>query len=273
MKKSILIILLCLGVKAEIVDLKQYQSSVKDQKDRNTCAYFATTALMETTVKEHFGTEYDLSEQFQIHHGKTHYNEYADKEFGSTYEIALNFKYQGYSYLESAVEYGLSWFEPGQPCESEDPYDTSTRADCFSQDPLVYQSKKRVSYAGLEVEWISGMFTYWQSRSENIMDRIRKKQSVVITLKVYPPTWDQAQVSYDSEIDAKCESGEYSCYGHAVVLTGFDSQRKVFFFKNSWGSSWGNEGYGEVPFDYVDNFSDMPITMNFSRYAYLKERE
>lgn len=41
--------------------------------------------------------------------------------------------------------------------------------------------------------------------------------------------------------------------GHAICLTGYDTSTKLFQFKNSWGASWGDEGYGYLPFGYLDN--------------------
>jgi len=41
--------------------------------------------------------------------------------------------------------------------------------------------------------------------------------------------------------------------GHAVVLVGYDAHQKIFHVRNSWGSSWGNKGYFQMPFAYVTN--------------------
>lgn len=38
--------------------------------------------------------------------------------------------------------------------------------------------------------------------------------------------------------------------GHAVLLVGYDDQKQMFKFKNSWGSSWGDKGYGYLPYVY-----------------------
>jgi hypothetical protein len=50
--------------------------------------------------------------------------------------------------------------------------------------------------------------------------------------------------------------------GHSIVLVGFDNEKKVYFFKNSWGTSGFGEqsdllgpnsspGYGTIPYDYA----------------------
>ena len=38
--------------------------------------------------------------------------------------------------------------------------------------------------------------------------------------------------------------------GHAVILVGYDDQKQLFKFKNSWGSTWGDGGYGYLPYAY-----------------------
>lgn len=46
--------------------------------------------------------------------------------------------------------------------------------------------------------------------------------------------------------------------GHAVMAVGYDDKRRVFFFRNSWGTQWGRAGYGEIPYAYLEsrNLSD-----------------
>lgn len=38
--------------------------------------------------------------------------------------------------------------------------------------------------------------------------------------------------------------------GHAVLLVGYDDSKQLFKFKNSWGSTWGDNGYGYLPYQY-----------------------
>ena len=47
--------------------------------------------------------------------------------------------------------------------------------------------------------------------------------------------------------------------GHAVIAVGYDDNRRVgnrkgaFKIRNSWGTGWGQNGYGWLPYAYVEN--------------------
>jgi len=38
----------------------------------------------------------------------------------------------------------------------------------------------------------------------------------------------------------------YSSGGHAVCIVGYDDAEKCWIIKNSWGTGWGNNGYGKI---------------------------
>jgi C1A family cysteine protease len=40
--------------------------------------------------------------------------------------------------------------------------------------------------------------------------------------------------------------------GHAVMAVGYDDKKGVLRFRNSWGTGWGEEGYGTLPYEYVE---------------------
>jgi len=45
--------------------------------------------------------------------------------------------------------------------------------------------------------------------------------------------------------------------GHAVLIVGYDNQINGFKFVNSWGTSYGNEGYGWISYDFFLPFDDV----------------
>jgi C1A family cysteine protease len=59
--------------------------------------------------------------------------------------------------------------------------------------------------------------------------------------------------------------GEQAQWGHAIVAVGYDNNFKIknlscnketkgaLLIRNSWGTTWGDNGYGWLPYDYVRN--------------------
>ena len=59
--------------------------------------------------------------------------------------------------------------------------------------------------------------------------------------------------------------GEQAQWGHAIVAVGYDDSVKItnkeckktttgaLLIRNSWGTSWGDKGYGWLPYEYVIN--------------------
>ena len=59
--------------------------------------------------------------------------------------------------------------------------------------------------------------------------------------------------------------GERAEWGHAIVAVGYDDGKKIkntlcnketkgaLLIRNSWGTSWGDKGYGWLPYDYILN--------------------
>lgn len=40
---------------------------------------------------------------------------------------------------------------------------------------------------------------------------------------------------------------------HAMLIVGYNDRQETFVVRNSWGTSWGDRGYGYVPYDYICN--------------------
>lgn len=42
--------------------------------------------------------------------------------------------------------------------------------------------------------------------------------------------------------------------GHAYLVAGYDDDAEALLLRNSWGPTWGEGGYGWMPYDYPDIF-------------------
>jgi len=49
------------------------------------------------------------------------------------------------------------------------------------------------------------------------------------------------------------QPGEKAVGGHAVTAVGYNDSEKRFTIRNSWGTSWGLQGYFTMPYDYISN--------------------
>lgn len=69
---------------------------------------------------------------------------------------------------------------------------------------------------------------------------------------------------HPGDIPYPCK-GESAQWGHAVVAMGYDDNKKIrntkcdtntkgaLLIRNSWGTDWGDAGYGWLPYDYILN--------------------
>jgi C1A family cysteine protease len=66
--------------------------------------------------------------------------------------------------------------------------------------------------------------------------------------------------SIDSEVTQKTgivaypNPSEGFVGGHAVLFVGYDDATKLLKFENSWGTSWGDKGFGYLPYKYVETW-------------------
>ena len=231
-----------------IVDLKADMSPIKNQGSRGTCTFFSTMGLVEAAIKKDLKKEVNLSEEYLNYTAKT--SGYFPRVEGSTVSSNL-YSISNYGLLlERDWSYQPSWFGSKLPCEGLKAEDMSSPLNCFSHNAPDEETKKKI----IPAQGLS--YTYVYKDTTEIIRHLAEKQrpltmSIAVNFNGWPNTGD---VYHNEELRQECLQTPSPCGGHSILLTGYDLDKKVFFFKNSWGKEWGHEGFGTITFDTVENY-------------------
>lgn len=208
------------------VDLRAFCSPIENQQNIGSCVSNATVGLLEYFENHAFGRFIDASRLF---HYKTTRNLMGQK--GDTG-----------AFLRTGMQ-ALATF--GVLPEKYMPYDTSK----FDIEPTAFQYSFASNYQALEYFRIDTYKKTPAQTLESIKNCLRNSQPMIFGFTVYSSI-SQADhtgvIPYPKPTD-KVEGG------HAVMCVGFDESAKLLIIRNSWGTEWGDKGYGYLPYDYVLN--------------------
>ncbi len=224
------------------VDLRKWCSPIEDQKELNSCSANAAVGMVEYFENRAFGKHIDGSRLFVYKTTRNLMGVVGD--FGA--------------YLRTTMG-ALALC--GVPPEKYWPY-TDKDPD-FDREPpsFVYaiaENFEAVKYFRHDApgESLSG---------DEVLSQVKKYlEAGVLSMFgffVFPSIRDS---DIEGGIPYPCQF-EASDSGHAVVAVGYDDAVKIknlqcdrettgaLMIRNSWGTDWGDEGYGWLPYDYVLN--------------------
>lgn len=79
--------------------------------------------------------------------------------------------------------------------------------------------------------------------------------------------WFESSYEAPSGIIQIPTQGEKSIGFHAISIKGYDPATETFSFWNSWGSNWGDRGYGEMSLDYVQRYHHETSVTRHARWG------
>lgn len=204
----------------ERVDLRSVAGDIQSQRDLGSCTAQAIVAVYELMLRQQMPDKFqELSPLF------LYYN--ARREEGTLNEDAGAYLR---SSLKALQDYGI--------CpESDWPYDVKKFNIRPSDDAYRSARKFKISqYNRLP-------------NLNSILDAISNDQPVVAGIMVYSGfdyiTEQNPTVPMPADTDT-----EYGA--HAIALIGYDMTERKILAKNSFGASWGLDGYFWIPFDYIE---------------------
>ena len=214
-----------------IIDYTSEMSPVKNQGSLGSCVGFAVVAMKEWQEQQEHMEElaegkkykraakhYDLSEQWMYYKCKE--IDYWPGEEGTSIRFAMQ--------ILNRV---------GVPCEKAWPYNAS------------YIGKPK-RWANLVSKWALGGEYIRMESPEDIINSLGTNGPLAIGIACFIEIFyatSNGIVAYPSAPDQM-----YG--GHAICLVGWNPETRMFKFKNSWGTSWGQNGYGYLPYDYIRDF-------------------
>ncbi|MDZ7994596.1 MAG: C1 family peptidase [Nostoc sp. EfeVER01] len=221
-----------------VVDLSYWFSSVKDQGSLKSCTAFAAVSLLEYFANKNSKDKIEPSPMFLYKAARNKMKVKGD--VGSSIRETMK---------------ALALF--GVPPEDYWPYDENQ----VDEEPLPYcyayaQNYKTLKYFLLDYAGIT---------PETLLFQIKAVLSagfpcifgLTLYSSIYKSSNEKGHIPFPNYQEDKIVGG------HTLVAVGYDDfqfvkcansqqySKGAFLVRNSWGTEWGVEGYGWLPYDYV----------------------
>jgi len=221
----------------EFVDLSYWCSPIEDQGFLNSCTSHAAIALMEYAQKKSFGTYIDGSSRFL--YKVTRNLMQREEDSGASVRDTM----------KAMVAFGVC---PEQYWDyDEDKFDEEPTPFCYS----FAENYKTLKYFRLDYASISRYTLLAQ-----VKVLLASEIPCIFGFTLYDSVYDEVNVKrghvplpnkYDKVVG-----------GHTVVAVGYHDRKVIkngdadpsegaLLIRNSWGTRWGQGGYGWLPYDYI----------------------
>jgi len=206
-------------------------SSVKDQKSLGSCVGFAVTAMKEWQEQQEHLREVKKGKKYKRE--EDHYDLSEAWVYWKCKEIDPWPNQEGTS-IRCAMQV-LN--KIGIPCENAYSY-----SDKYKGEPK--------SWAKLIAKWGLIKSYYRCSDLNALKTALANNGPVVIGIACFREIFyvgDNGNVPYPKNPNELLG-------GHAICAVGYDDNTQKIKFKNSWGTKWGQNGYGYISYSYIRDF-------------------
>jgi C1A family cysteine protease len=215
------------------IDLRRFCSPIEDQKSLGSCTAHAGAGMLEYFERRAFGKHLDASRLFL---------------YKVTRQLA-GFTGDDGAYLRDTMKAMVLF---GMPPEKYWPYVISR----FNDEPTAFCYSYAQAYKAIQYYRLDPQGTSNAALLKNIKTSLAAQLPAMFGFSVYssiPGSGDgKGEIPYPG-------SGDTLEGGHAVLAVGYDDQKKIgsskgaLLIRNSWSTAWGEQGYGWLPYAYVES--------------------
>jgi len=188
-----------------------YTTPIQDQSPAPTCEAYALCASLETII------QYQEQEIFSPDLSETHLYFYA----GGTYQ-------DGRVNLIDAADYLVDFGVPDEGC-----YPDPHRAYDYPFTSLEGWENRTVKIN--EWGWVNNTI-------EDIKESLIKYGPLIFCAYFWNDFYAYREGVYEQKLEPYAS-------GHVMTITGYDDNEQCWIVKNSWGSSWGLDGWLKMSYD------------------------
>jgi hypothetical protein len=225
------------------VNLKKFAPFIADQGQMATAAAYASThtaATMEWAILTN--TEYQSvinAQTYDPYHTYLHIPKEDDAQSCAS-GIPLYF-----ALLHLTADGSKRRFDGALSCDSEVSFED------------LYNGKDKMTIEFEDFYDLTSEDDWWYSSSDNVRAALAENHPVVFALHVPTSFFDIGTYGlFTPSIDEKEEPIENSQGLHAMTIVGYDDELwdGCFIVANSWGTSWGDNGYCYIQYEDFNTF-------------------
>jgi C1A family cysteine protease len=206
-------------INPNIVDLRPYCSPIENQGNLGSCTGQAIAGAIELLNKRN-GNYRDISRLFIYYYERL---------------ILGTVNYDSGAYIRDGIK---STNKYGASLESYWPYDIKK----YRHEPIIEAKNDALNRKVTRYERIADL--------EGFIDSLSNGFPIIMGFNVYS-SFMSASVASTGVMPYPNTKREKLLGGHAVLIVGYIKSKKVLIARNSWGTSWGDNGYFYMPFDII----------------------
>lgn len=203
------------------VDLRPYCSAIEHQGSLGSCTGQAIAGAIELLNKRN-GKATDVSRLFIYYYERL---------------LLGTVNYDSGAYIRDGIKATNHY---GASLESYWPYDIRK----YKKEPILEAKNDALNRKVTRYERVTNF--------DGCINALSNGYPVIIGFRVYS-SFMTTKVAKTGNMPYPNTKREPLLGGHAVLLVGYNKNKRVFIARNSWGTTWGDGGYFYMPYDVIKN--------------------